>query len=32
VTNVSLVDASYNVPLDPNLFRFKNPKIFDEKP
>jgi outer membrane lipoprotein-sorting protein len=32
VTNVSLVDASYDVPLDPNLFRFKNPKIFDEKP
>jgi outer membrane lipoprotein-sorting protein len=32
VTNVSLVDASYDVPVDPDLFRFKNPKIFNERP
>ncbi len=32
VTNVSLIDASYDVPVDPNLFRFKNPKIFKETP
>jgi len=32
VTNVSLIDASYDVPVDPDLFRFKNPKIFNERP
>jgi outer membrane lipoprotein-sorting protein len=30
VTNVSLIDAHFDVPLDPNLFRFKNPKLFKE--
>jgi outer membrane lipoprotein-sorting protein len=30
VTNVSLIDAHFDVPLDPKLFRFKNPKIFKE--
>jgi outer membrane lipoprotein-sorting protein len=31
VTNVSLIDAKFNVPLDPDLFRFKNPNFFNEK-
>jgi outer membrane lipoprotein-sorting protein len=31
VTNVSLVKAKFGVPLDPQLFRFKNPKIFQDK-
>lgn len=31
VTNVSLVKANFGVPLDPKLFRFKNPKIFQDK-
>ncbi len=31
VTNVSLIDASFGVPLNPELFRFKNPNFFNEK-
>ncbi len=31
VTNVTLVKAIFGVPLDPKLFRFKNPKIFQDK-
>ena len=31
VTNVSLVKAKFGIPLDPTLFRFKNPKIFRDK-
>lgn len=31
VTHVSLVQASFGVPLDPKLFRFRNPKILDDR-
>lgn len=31
VTNVSLVKAEFGVPLDPELFRFKNPKILQDQ-
>ncbi len=31
VTNVSLVKAKFGVPLDPKLFRFKNPQIFQDE-
>lgn len=31
VTNVSLVKANFGVPLDPELFRFKNPKILRDQ-
>ncbi len=31
VTNVSLVQAKFGIPLDAELFRFKNPKIFHDK-
>lgn len=31
VTDVSLVRAKFGVPLEPKLFRFKNPKIFQDK-
>jgi outer membrane lipoprotein-sorting protein len=31
VTNVALVDAEFGVSLDPDLFRFRDPRIFDKK-
>lgn len=31
VTDVSLVKTQFGVPLDPELFRFKNPKIFRDQ-
>jgi outer membrane lipoprotein-sorting protein len=31
VTDVSLVKTQFGVPLDPQLFRFKNPKIFRDQ-
>jgi len=31
VTNVTLVQTKFGVPLDPELFRFRNPKILQDK-
>ena len=31
ITNVSLVKATFGIPLDPELFRFKNPKLFQDR-